>query len=449
MNLNNFVVKFKVSYINEELSVKFSYPASQPTSTDIINEITELENFVKSNGITLSNYSPISISVESITTKLSSMSSNYSSDVKSISTSSTSKEALLQQLQNIKTKLMSDQNVSETKLVTPDDETGNTPPPSMTNSKRNTSKQDTTKVTTNKTIGQLVTELQNNSTKSNNNFSTFVSKVKSAFGTKQTTNNTTSSSSQIVAGSKNDNIFYKLADSIVNRRGLTGKNLTIKKKPTTTSSENNINELLKYQPDKPSEISTTTDTVVSSDSYEIETTVNNNYLQVTYAYYKGGETNSSKAFTFNLLPGSLISLSLKAYTKAKTLSNSDKVSLLISDTTSSIPTDSELWNGYLLWLFSYLSTGVGSQLYDTDIKEFPSLGKRNAVNYMMGYSYMNSVGNIGLTLQSQSLDTQQQVILSVSIPHEWPSLMYGHENDHTLYIAQSIVSMIKNETSTS
>lgn len=471
MSLENFVINFWVSYINETAQVKFITVPPVPSSTDITTTINSLISYLQTNGISLSNYGMVSTEVESLSNKISSMSGGkYSKEAENLKTSTASKDQLIAQLQSLKSKLQT--NVSDLNVTLPSEDTGTSPSSSINCSKRSTRKGGTSKVTTNETIGQLVGKLQANSTTSSATFKTFVNKVKAVFSQENQAVSTSggAASSAMTTSSKpkftgkSNNIFNKIADGIINRRGMTNRNTKTVNKPVSTSggaastsgaASSAKNQLLSYvPPDSTTADQTSNEQTVSTDYYDIETSIVNNYLQVSYSLFEANTTTSVRSFTFTLTPESLISLSYTAYKSAKNSTTSIKSQLVTEGRGDTIETtaDSDLWNSYLLWLFSYLSTGVGSQLYDTPIQPFPGSSTNSSVNYMMEFGYLNAVGNLGLTVQKASLSTsEQQAMLDVSIPYKWPSMMYSFDRNRfedpmSVYVGKSIVSLIKSET---
>ena len=456
-DLKNFVINFYVTYDNNEVNVKFTTLATAPSSNNIMTNITTLMSYLQKNDINLGNYSMISEEVTKISSQLSSIStSKYSSDVNILSSLSSSKDALINQLQIILSKLQTNNDSVSEEVTTPDEDTDNSPRPTINGHVRSTRKTSINKVTKQQTIGQLVSSLQANSTKASTNFNTFVGKVKSAVGSIDKTKTVSTSTSTQLTGRSN-NIINRIATTLLNGSGLSNRKgrTTAVSNTSTTATQSSMNELIQYQPPPPSTGASVTNTEeIPSGYYEITTMITGDYLSVEYLLFQANSTTSSQSFTFTLTPKSLIQLSYHAFRIIKNMSSSQKLAVLQQyGLNNSNPSDSDVWNSYLVWLFSYLGTGVGSQLFITPIVPFPISPIKTSANYMLNHAYLNVIGNFGLTMQSSTLNSEQQAMLTVSIPGLLPELMYSfnrsrYQNTHSKYMANVIIEVIKSETST-
>lgn len=471
-NLNSFIIDFYCSVVNGMSTTNLITGATPPSSSNITDNIQGLIDFINANGITISSYTPISNEVESISTSInsnSSLSVKYSENLKNVQSSMTSKDQLLVSLKDLQKKLQNE-NIS-TEITTPDEDTTVTPPPTNngnTRSKRTTS---TTTVTKSKTIGDQISSLKNSESINSTNLSTLVTKLKAGIqsivdGTSNSVNNpnffsaVTSKNSGIFntqgktkSGPRN-NLINNIAERLIGTTNMNGapRNRSTVGKPHS----NSLNELMTYVPTSSITINepTVSTNVQTSDYYEISTTNNNGYITVMYSYFLGGSSTSSYSFSFNISPISLISLSMIGYSAACKSSTQIKTELCQNAgyIASSNPTNNDLWNSYLIWLYSYLGTGVASQLGYGNISAFPSI-QSGSVNYMLMNKYMESVGNFGLTIQIYNLDSMSSTLTSISIPGYWPSLMYSfdksnNENTYEQYKAKSVVSMLSGQIST-
>lgn len=473
-NLDSFIIDFYSSFVNGMPTSTLVTSAIVPSSSSITSNIQSLIDFIKTNGVTISSYTPISNEINSLISSISSnpsLSDKYSESTKNLQSSTTSKDQLLVNLTDLQKKLASEDTSSE--IVTPDEDTSTTPPPTNGGNVRSKRTTGSTSVTKNKSIGEQLSSLQKSESTTNANLSTFITKLKA--GLQSIIDGTSSSTSNPISNmaltSKNANVFNtqgktksgtrnNLINNIAERLiGATSMNGAPKSKSTTSTGKphsNSLNELMTYVPTSSISVSepVTTTNIQSSNYYEISTTKNSGYITVMYSYFLGGSATSSYAFSFSLSPLSLISLSMTAFNAICKSSTQVKneVCERAGYAASTNPTNSDLWNSYLIWLFSYLGTGVASQLGYGDIMAFPT-SSSGSVNYMLMNKYMESVGNFGLTIQMYNLDSMSSGLTSISVPGIWPSLMYlfdkeNNQNTHEEYKAKSIVTMLSSQMST-
>lgn len=162
-------------------------------------------------------------------------------------------------------------------------------------------------------------------------------------------------------------------------------------------------------------------TMSVSDMYEISTSIENELLSVHFAVYLAGEQNSSYACKFYLSPITLVRLSNIAYSSAL---DKGGVSLLEKVGIVGDFNAQNVWNSYLIWLLSYVSFGVTSQLYDDfSLASFPG-SKFTSVNYMLTKPYLEIVGTLGISKQLGKRNSMTDKFLSLIIPDDWIDFMY-------------------------
>ena len=482
MNLNSFVIDFYVTISNSLPSSTLVIAATVPSSNDLLVSIQSLIDFIKANDINIGNYSAISNEIGKISSKISSnpsLSSKYSYDMKSVENSSTSKDSVLTNLSSLLTKLQGED--SSTEIVTVEEDKSTSVPPSSNGNSRSKRTTGSTSVTSEKTLGSQVSSLQSSDKQSSTNFSTLLTKLKGAMGsladgTANSSSSSSSSSSQPVLGSINttlgtnffntkgkttssskipNNLIRNVAERILGNTS-SGNMRANSGKTSGKSHSDSFNQLMTYSPPESAVQEPTTSTnVQTADYYEISSVNSNGYISVFYSYYKGGSATSSYAFSFTLSPMSLNSLSLIGFEAVKKMSTQVKNELCqnVGYIASSNPTDSDLWNCYLIWLYSFIGLGVGSQLGFGVVKSFPGQST-GSVNYMMGNRYLESVGNFSLIIQMYNMNSMDKGLTSVSLPSIWPTLMYSYDkinnqNTNEQYKAQSIIEMISTQLSTS
>lgn len=481
---NPFMIDFYVTYVNGAPVATVLNSPQPPTSSNITTLLEELITFIQSYGINFQSFSLINGQIEQIMT-------NYKSSPKSspdvidqfdkTKSSATSKEALLSNLNILITMIKGDGET--TTYTTPDMETNVGTPPAIVGNLRTKRLTGQANVEKFQGVGEKVKFLQTDVDKLNTSYVSFITKVKSSFLTmnsstnNSTMNSTVNNNSTMNSSVNNSNIATsKKTTALTTTTGKTPSGVpnnfinniaailigTRKLNKTRYGGKTNTPvvppEISSFQYSAPTQISKTTSSVQStSDYYEISTSQSqqSGLINLTYSYYPGGSQTSSFACTFSLLTSSLSSLSFAAFTGAVNSNNQVKNELVENSGYggSTSPTNNDLWISYLIWLYSYLSTGVSSQLGFGNITPFPQL-VNGSVNYMIDYDYMQKVGNFGLTVQQSTMDSDDAAILGVSIPASWPSLMYSFDPDKKYggqeqYMGKSIVNTIKKHTSTS
>lgn len=202
---------------------------------------------------------------------------------------------------------------------------------------------------------------------------------------------------------------------------------------------------------------TLTESVIS-DTYEVYTNTNGSVLNVTFAYFTAGSASSTFACTYNLTPQSLFSLSMSAYRGSLKLSAAEKAKLTSQAgyTSSSSPSNQDMWNTYLVWMLSFISFGVASYLgADIDVPFSGSV--TGSANYMLNQNYLNNVSNVSLPVSLSGVDSNKGALLSTGIAGMWSDLPYSESSaaltSTTSYgssrtIANSIINLMKKQTAT-
>jgi hypothetical protein len=462
-------------------------PPSGSSSDNINKAIEDLKSFLSTSGINLKNLPLVKSEVQSISGTINN-SLSYSSDSKELASqlesnisSSTSLQQILTQLQTS----ISTTSTIDSEVVTPETDTASAPPAyisSIQTKKYNTPQ---TNVTSTSTIGSKVKGLSDTNTTLNTNMTTMLNKVKGAFnnlltskGNKTTHSSTTNAdtvlsgilgeqSSLGKSGTVQNNVFNNIVKSFVGdgttrQRG--GGRKPISRKPTITANETTTTntstkpnaELNAYQIPKATIDDANPTITTTSDYYQVTATESNGKLMVTYGYFTGSASQSTKSFTFYLNPVSLIYLSTNAYNKVSKAKSQMRTNICKSvgyTPVSGTATNQELWCCYLIWMLSYLSFGVSSQLYtSSSYVSFPtSIDGNNAFNYMLEYEYMEQVGNFGMTCQMYNMNSEQKSFVKVGIPGNWPYLMYSSLKKSRLYheyTAGAINTMLSQQLST-
>lgn len=478
--LKSFIIDFYSTYTNGAPVTTILIAPQLPSSTDVQSMIQELITFLQSNGITLSNYGLVSGGVNNIINavkKLPSLSESIKTATDSVGSNSSNATSLITSLQSLLAELESEG--ASTTYTTPDMETEIGASSTTTGNLRARRPHGQSSVTKFKGLGAKVSEMQTNSTTTSTNYTNFINKVKSAVTsivngsasastttstTSSTTNNTVSTSTNSSMTTTNlfntsgttssgvpNNIINNIVRNFLSNRNFGGR---INKTGGTTNNTS-ITDLLNFKAPAPETNPTQTSTVVeTTDYYEVSSAVQSGLIYVTYSYFPANSQTSSFSCTFSLLPNSLISLSLSAYESSIRSSNEIKTTLCQNAgyAASASPTNSDMWNTYLIWLYSYLGTGVASQLGFGNIKPFPG-PTTGSVNYMLNEDYMNKVGNFGLTIQTSTMDSDDAGLTSISIPDSWSMFMYnfgknrrGGSSDR--YMAMAVVSAMKSQTDT-
>lgn len=488
-NLSSFEINFYVydSSGKPQTVLLSSQPQvpSPETKSNINTTIEELKTYLSTNNITLKNLPLVKSEVQSISGNING-NELYSSDVQTLASqlesnisSSTNLQQMLTQLQ---TKIQSSTVTTGTVPVTPENDSTTSPSAYMSSIQTKKYSTPQTTVTSSSTVGSKIKGLSDNQNTYNTNMTTFLTKVKSTFNNLLTNKNIKDrqsgtqnadtilsnilgeqSSSNAKPGTVQNNVFNNIVksfvgDGTVRQRGGGRKPIINKKNTTTTTTTTNPNaDLNAYQIPKASTIENSDSTVTStSDYYQITSIQSNDRIMVTFLYFVGGSSQSTKSFVFYLNPGSLLFLSNNAYNEVCKLNSQMKTNICNNvgyTPASGSPTNQDLWCCYLIWLFSYVSFGVSTQLYPSEYYiSFPTnIIGGNAYNYMLGYNYMEHVGNFGMTCQMFNMNSEQQTFIKIAIPSIWPHLMYSFDNKPKCYygyIASSINNTLKQQIST-
>lgn len=480
-DLKSFIIDFYSTYTNSAPVTTILTSPQLPSSSDVQSMIQELITFLQANGITLSNYGLVTGGVNNIINvikKIPSLSESVKIATDNVGASSSSATSLTNALKELLAQL--EESGETMTYTTPDMETETGTSSTTSGILRARRPHGQSSVTKFKGLGTKVSEIQTNSANTTANYTSFIGKVKSAVTsivngsgsstsnstTANTTSNGNSTSNNSSSVTTSNNVFNTsgntssgVPNNIINnivRNFLSSRNFGGRiKRPGTNTNNSSITDLTNFKAPSPTSNPTQTSTVVeTTDYYEISSAIQNGLISITYSYYPANSQTSSFSCTFSLLPNSLISLSLSAYETVINSSNEIKNTLCQNSgyAASTSPTNTDMWNVYLIWLYSYLATGVASQLGFGNVEPFPG-PTTGSVNYMLNEDYMNKVGNFGLTIQISTMDTDVAGLTSISIPDSWSLFMYnfgknrrGGSSDK--YMAMAIVSAMKAQTET-
>lgn len=486
MSLSPFLISFYVTYVNSGVTTVVTTRPTPPvvstTSFTDTNNIQSLINYVSTNGVNLGTLGFINNSISSIVASFSGTSSStVSSQLTTLPGATSSKQNLITSLTNLKKSLSSAASTSTLVLPTETDGTA----PSASGGVIPIKTYQTSKVTKFTGLGTKVEGIQTNSVTVNSSYNTFIGKVQAAVtsivnGTAKpvpvphphphhrhprprprpipplfaevipttvpTSSRDFSRPFDKSCGAPNgvpNNFFNNVAKAIFGTAN------------TGTCKDNAaIIQLIDFKgPTDLVDPTQTTTVVEATDFYEVSTSVQNGFLIVTYAYYSANSTSSSFACTFSLSPQSVISLSGNAYKNVLTLPGAEKTKLCTAaGINTSSPSNSDMWASYLIWMFSYLSLGVSSQLGLNNVNSFPGV-TTGSVNYMLNNGYLEAVGNFGVTLETTTMDSDIAGLVSVAIPNLWPTLMYSIgtvalSGSQSKYQANVISTMMQKQTTT-
>ena len=482
-DLKSFVIDFYSTYSNGTPVTNVITAPQLPSSNDIQAMVQELITFLQTNGITLANYGLVSGALSNIINavkKIPTISDNIKSTIDSFLNNSTNSSSLISSLQSLLTELEA-KGINIT-YVTPNMETGTGISSSLVGNLRSRRPHGQSSIVKFKGLGTIVSEMQANNINMSTNYTNFINKVKSAVNylansskttttaatttattnTTGTTSTTTTTNNAATINPLNifntagpsttgqpNNIINNIVKNIVGNYTFGGR-----VKPNANNLTNtSITDLSNFKAPSPTTNPTETSTVVeSTDYYEVSSAIQGELIVVTYSYFPANSQTSSFSCTFSLLPSSLISLSLSAYSSSTNCANEIKTTLCQNAgyATSATPTNTDMWTTYLIWLFSYLGTGVASQLGFGNIVPFPG-PTTGAVNYMLNENYLDKVGNFGLTIQTSTMNSDAAGLTSISIPDSWSVFMYNFGKNRkggstNKYMATSIASTIKAQT---
>lgn len=487
IDYTSFIIDFYVTVSNNVPVTTVVTVPSAPSTSSVSASINELITYLKTNVVNLTNYQLISKTVGEIVTKLSSSSSiQVQASLTTLQSSISDSSSLTSALNGLNSALASSSSSTGSTSTTtstttsyPETDTTTAPAPQSTGNIRNRRGTTTTSVTKFKGLGQKVAGMQTNSSTSSTYMSTLLAKLKPAVqslatGSTTTGSTTTSTTTTTALTSQNQRIA-----NIVNTSGTTAQGnpnniinnfvaslIPLRPRGTraaaaaTVTLPTSITDLTTLQPPAPSTDPTASTSAVSeaTDYYEISTSQSvspTGLLNVIFAYYPANSTTSSFACTYYLTPASLFYLSSNALSKASTMTSAQKSQLADNSglSTSTSPSNQDVWDSYLIWLLSFLSFGVASQLgFSTLTLPYPGTTTGSA-NYMMSREYMELVGNFGLTIQTSTMDSDNAALVSTAIPQEWPSMMYSSDFGSNTYgaysyAAQSVNASMTKQTST-
>lgn len=460
--------------------VNFITQAPLPTTSTLSSTVQDLISYINTSGINLSNYSIINSTVTSIITQVKATLTNNATLTtlyNNLSASVSDSSALTGYLNTLLATIQTSTSSTST-FVPPEEDTGTANGATTTGAVRN--KRPTSTVTTThfKGLGNKVAGIQADSISNSTTNNSFITIIKGGFHELFDTgikNNTTRNTSLITTGvngtiQANPNFINNIARSFFNGTGNRRFNRNINngrrhQNPDTTTNGDYFKQIHNF-----STTNTTTSniintsTIVTSDSYEIYTSVSTNssgmsVLQVTFAYFTAGASTSTFSCNYNLTPASLFSLSNSAFTAVKKLNIAEQNKLVSQAgiSISSIPNTQDLWNAYLVFMLSFVSFGVAAYLkFDNDIPYSGSV--TGSANYMLNQQYLNNVSNISLPISLSGMESQKSDIFSTGIAGRWSDLMYSDSTDSksskTSYgssktIADAITSLMAKQTSTS
>lgn len=165
---------------------------------------------------------------------------------------------------------------------------------------------------------------------------------------------------------------------------------------------------------------------------DVYTSINGSVITV---YCSGVLKDSSFSCSFNLDGDLLKFVATEAFISVWNMSDSAKSSLCMDYGVepSSPPTESDVWNSYLVFVFSYLSVLVYSFLYQGSALdlEMPESEMRN-VFFFLKPRQVTHFGNMIIPISSVDLEADSKAVLSVCIARVWPSAMYGGQKDDIL-----------------
>lgn len=481
--LSSFVIDFYVTYTNGSAVTTVVTQPVVPTKSSVTTTIESLIAYIQANGVNFSNYSLVSDGVNSLpysNTSVEGDETGYSEMMTKIKSSMSSSTSLITNLQALLEKVKAEG--SSIDITTPDMEEATGTTPSIVGNLKSRRSGGQSAVTNFEGLGSKVGTLEKDSSKLFTSLSKFIPTVKNAINSMNTgssssnsgsttTNGVTSSGQPTTSNSTNSSNVNNTSGTISGNSNATPNNIInniakslmggskvpslIPKRGTksgSTSNSGSMSSLNTFPIPVPTSTPNTTGVSQPTDYYQISTSVSNGYINVLYSYYLANTTTSAYAFTFSLSPKSLISLSLCGYSKAISSSSTVKTNIIDHSCYSGSTDNIGIWISYLIWLYSYLSIGVGSQLDLNGIYSFPE-EEQGSINYMLDLQYMQKVGNFSLTLQKSTLSSDKAAFLDIGIPYGWSKMMYsfdksnkyGHQEN---YMAETVVNTIKAYTET-
>lgn len=483
---------FPAYIIDFYMTVSGDYPVanivkspSLPSINNLSNSINDMITYINANGINLNNYSFVNSSVTSLIASVkSSLPSNatLTTLISTIQSSISDNVSLVNNLNSLLT--YTNSASSSTSFTPPENDTKTTNAPIIIQPQRNRRPQTTTNVIKFKSLGTKVAGMQANANLTSTTLNTFTTKVKNAVH--EITDPTPRNTNALITTTRNgraminSNFFNNLVGTFVNGRDTVRNNRTRRnrrniddtdantneeenKKPISRqfNTKESINELNAFNKLAPTVDPTSTPPPVNvvTDSYEISTSQNGDVLTVTFSYFPAGATLSSFSCTYNLTMPSLISLTKSAFDSIMNLSASEKQKICdyTGCSTSSTPSSLDLWTSILVWMFSFISFGVASQL-GADITVPYSGSTTGSANYMLNQNYINNISNIALPIYLSTKDSSIRTLLMVCSAREMSDLLYADSSDSKTVknsygssstIANSLISMINTQTTTS
>ncbi len=449
---NSYEINFTMECTNTGPLAKIVTVGSSPnTDTDSQKTIKEIYDDVLKNGINIGNSTEIEQELTELTNKIKLEypdNDQIEEDVNSVMANSKNKNGLLWSLKELYNSI-SDENLD---VTLPDQDIKISPKPTGVyyNINAPVKSTNTIIVPTRQSIATVVTKLDANLSTANKNLSSLVDRLKSSIKSTTTSESTSLLSGQIgTNGRSRDNIINRIAATLLGRNG-------VKFSDTINRLRNSTGTFTTLQNFNLSQISTSLippTTMARGYMYEIQSeSTNDDTMKVTFKYYPTNEPKYYE-FQFYLNNTSFFSLSERAFSNCKNLSDSDKIDLVKSagitqNTSTTVPSNDYLWHAYLIWVYSYLSFGLQSQMLKNNGFSYPNNSEYDSLNYMLRYGYLETIGNFCTQIQvSYARDVQYAQLLSVSIPRKWVNCMYPNgpesvEQTYKLSESQSIISLI-------
>lgn len=458
---DSFSIDFYVTYTNEAPMCTVSSSGTVPSSTTISNTINEIIEYINDQGLSIGNFNLIITAITNLTARLNAEgynSTEITTQIDNVKTKlSSTASSLSAALKELQTTIQA--TVQSEDITLPDDDVDSTQQAVVLNRVRSRHSHGSSRVINFKGVSSKVTDLQGQFNTSRTSYADFVGKTQNAMkavvngdttvNITPTTTNTTMVTNKTTTNT-NNNLINNIARRLLgnfNPPTLGSRNSQRIKRGSGNNST--INTLSAYK--APAATSTTvTGTAQATDYYSITSRFTSGYVNVSFAYFQANSTESSFACNFTLTPKSLTSLSFAAYMQVikATVNVKSMLCTNVGYVNSTNPSNQDMWNCYLIWLYSYLSFGVASQLGFTMIEPFPA-STYNSANYMLNYEYMQDVGNFAIPIQASTMSSDQAGLLSVTVPGLWATLMYSFESNKryastTHYMATSVIGAMSN-----
>lgn len=458
--MESFVIDFYTTVVNNSPVTTISTPAITPNSSSITTSIEKFVSYLESNKITINNIAFVRSNITDIENLLKKF-PEYNTFVAKLKETETNTDGLIANLKILINKIKTTSSTTPTTIEDVTEPSSGTAPAKMPaqKTKRVGGLSTNTEFVS---ISTKITNVETNIKGLAENYSSFITKINAAFtslskGTStippRTTDTTKKQKVTVSAAvNNNNNIINNIAKFLVGNRnaqyiiGTRPQPVKSKKQIETTPQIVNISSFQPYSLQGTVTSSQTSVEKIATDYYEVSTSIRTDYIVVLFSYYPANSTTSSFACTFCLNIKQLAFLSGNAFKKIIAENAVNKAEAVDNSGVSGSTTPGHLWNSYLIWVYSYLSFCVASQL---GFGIFPSVPKRGdlSVNYMLAHEYMQKIGNCGITLSSSTMSSTHAALLKVAIPHNWPRYMYSYNNNTSMvsedeYLAKTIVTTI-------